>query len=957
MPFFEKHFRLLIIALLLPFIAVAQPAESLTTEQRVSLLDSALLMEETSRPELAIPFYDKVIYRPDGRLRTDSLTDVGVKNKARVLRRPLRRVEEALATYQERVDWLEAQPDATDAKRLIYYQHLGSVAFFERRYDISRRALRFADNFARRAENPDYLVWVDALRLLCNIAADDYDADLVRSTTRRATAIYEAHKDLDERPLFNLIGREVYLDGADARDRIGDQDVAYEYAYRALEIGEFMGNNAGIIRCLNLVALAEERAKNFAAARAAHQRAIRLYETDPERAGEISYVYNNLAQLDIMLGNYEAGMEAYRKARETMKPYRVAEYLPGILSDMGHLEARRGNHDAADTLYAAAIKMISFGNIRIKDGEGLALTDSVELLHELQAVYESRLETLLETGELRRAMVVADEIIAVQNRLRREVITEGSRNFNSAVIRAALDALVKICYELEEETGDPEYHWRAFTYSERARAYGLMNALQRNQVLLSAAERRLRTRIVALERRAIRDTSAFAELDRARLDLRNMITSSETDTTGGRVSDRNQLLTFLRETETTLVSFHLTDSLSNFVFSLTPAGELTMVKTDSTVRLGRLVKDWRKCIVDGRYRSKSLLSPEAQGRFDAQFARLGDSLARTLFPVLPPEAGRLCIIPDGDLHFLPFGALPLNPPASGPLDYGSLKYLGGAYRLQLAYTTELLLRTGEKEKYDRDFIGMAPSFSGAKDVYALNDLRGNLRGNDVGLPGLQPLENNEAEVIAAAALFADAETHLGPGATRRQFLEVLDRGRILHLSTHGLVDPANRNLSFVAFAQEKDSLYSEDLLYYNDLPLLPLEAELVVLAACETSLGEVAPGETIMSMASAFTAAGAKSTLTSLWQVDDAATKELMVNFYRALTAGKPRAEALATAQLLTRESGEYAHPFYWSGMVLHGEAGAMEFAAGGNVLWWVAGGLAVLALGGLLFGLARGKG
>jgi CHAT domain-containing protein len=127
------------------------------------------------------------------------------------------------------------------------------------------------------------------------------------------------------------------------------------------------------------------------------------------------------------------------------------------------------------------------------------------------------------------------------------------------------------------------------------------------------------------------------------------------------------------------------------------------------------------------------------------------------------------------------------------------------------------------------------------------------------------------------------------------------------------------------------------------LSTLPLDVEMVVLSACETSLGKVVPGESVMSLGSAFAAAGARSTLTSLWKVDDAATEDLMIGFYEALAAGETRAEALAQAQNLQRENGNYAHPYYWSAMTLTGEAGVLPIEKRSGWWMWLIGGLIVL--------------
>jgi CHAT domain-containing protein len=169
-----------------------------------------------------------------------------------------------------------------------------------------------------------------------------------------------------------------------------------------------------------------------------------------------------------------------------------------------------------------------------------------------------------------------------------------------------------------------------------------------------------------------------------------------------------------------------------------------------------------------------------------------------------------------------------------------------------------------------------------------------------------------------------------------------------------MVDAVDPNLSFIAFAQGEE-LRADQLLYFNDLYGMPLDNELTVLSACETALGQLQAGETTMSMASAFAAAGARSTVTTLWQIDDAATKDIIVDFYRGLGSGKTRATALHDAQSRQLET-EYAHPYYWSGIMLYGTPDTLSLDmvnSDGYLPWW--GWLIVAGLvAGLLFYVLR---
>ena len=93
---------------------------------------------------------------------------------------------------------------------------------------------------------------------------------------------------------------------------------------------------------------------------------------------------------------------------------------------------------------------------------------------------------------------------------------------------------------------------------------------------------------------------------------------------------------------------------------------------------------------------------------------------------------------------------------------------------------------------------------------------------------------------------------------------------------------------------------------------------LAILSACETALGEQVPGAALITLAAAFSQAGAQSIVASLWKVNDAATRDFMVTFHRAL-GSTGRAAALQQAQLAVLRNPATAHPFYWAPFILIG--------------------------------------
>jgi CHAT domain-containing protein len=103
--------------------------------------------------------------------------------------------------------------------------------------------------------------------------------------------------------------------------------------------------------------------------------------------------------------------------------------------------------------------------------------------------------------------------------------------------------------------------------------------------------------------------------------------------------------------------------------------------------------------------------------------------------------------------------------------------------------------------------------------------------------------------------------------------------------------------------------------------------KLVVLSACETGLGDVSAGEGVYGLRRALAMAGAQTILMSLWEVDDEATRDLMIGYYQRMAAGEGRAEALRTSQLALLHEKKRAHPFYWAAFLASGDPRPVEFA------------------------------
>ena len=126
----------------------------------------------------------------------------------------------------------------------------------------------------------------------------------------------------------------------------------------------------------------------------------------------------------------------------------------------------------------------------------------------------------------------------------------------------------------------------------------------------------------------------------------------------------------------------------------------------------------------------------------------------------------------------------------------------------------------------------------------------------------------------------------------------------------------------MVFTENKDSL-EDNFLQAYEISRLNLNANLVVLSACQTGYGKFEQGEGVISLARSFMYAGVPSLVVSLWQVNDGSTAIIMKAFYKNLADGMNKAEALRKAKLsyLQQAKGIMAHPVFWSPFIQLGDS------------------------------------
>lgn len=178
----------------------------------------------------------------------------------------------------------------------------------------------------------------------------------------------------------------------------------------------------------------------------------------------------------------------------------------------------------------------------------------------------------------------------------------------------------------------------------------------------------------------------------------------------------------------------------------------------------------------------------------------------------------------------------------------------------------------------------------------------------------EALESSEEAAKAIAALL-NTQALIGSQATEDAVSKQMENAKIIHLGTHGQADD-NRGFGskivLASSAKNDGYLTAEEILNLN------LNAELVVLSACESGRGRLT-GDGLVGLSRSFIQAGTPSIVISLWKVGDTQTKDLMIQFYRELQQNPDKAQALRQAILATRE--KHPEPKYWAPFTLIGEA------------------------------------
>ena len=834
--------------------------------------------------------------------RGDSLQTARLISRLGVVKRRQNRMDEAEQLLKESLEMRQRlAPDSLDVAKGL--EELSALAWAkgdpQTFYDLSRRALAIEERWA-----PDTL---EAAATLNYVAISAIERGLIeegRAAFQRALAIQERLA-----PGSLTMAKTITNLGSLARET-GDLDTAEELHRRALAIQEKLApESSGVAVGLSSLAQITRDRGDLDGAVELFQRSLAIWAKAAPQGLGVAANLNALGGIERMRGNLDKAWELHSRAREMRE-----KVAPGgldateSLRDLARVAELRGDLDQALELYLQMEERYQ----RMAPGtiEDAMTFQSLGRLHRRQGHLDQAAQSL------------ARAIDALESQIGRF----GGSYEMRARFRAGHEGIYRDAVEIELARG---HDAEAFHLEERSRARSFLTLLAERDLdfrdvpaELEAARRDNAERYDLALRELSRWTPSAGPAAREALVVKLGDLRRERDQIAERIRSASPRVAALREPQPldaedarkvldpgTLALSYSVGEEQTALFALTREGGLRVkVLPVGEEALRREVESFLERV----------RKPEA-GSADA----LSRSLYRELIgPVadLVAASDRLLILPDGPLHRLPFGALRAE------------RFLIEQKPLHtaLSLTVYAAVRASAEPPGAAKLVAFGdPRFP--KSAQGKRDLGPALRGFN-----WAPLPNTRREVERIAQVYPGARVYLGDQATEERAKAVGRDVRVLHFATHGYTDDRSPLDSALVLTMPEEPRAGQDnglLQAWEIFESVRLDADLVVLSACESALGRELGGEGLIGLTRAFQYAGARSVVASLWNVADRVTAELMARFYRHYAAGLPKDEALRAAQMelirgpirLTTSKGQgmkmdASAPFFWAAFELFGD-------------------------------------
>ncbi len=731
-----------------------------------------------------------------------------------------------------------------------------------------------------------------------------------------------------------------------------DYNKSIEYDLKALNIWEdkLGSNHPFVAMSYNNLASTYTYTGNYDKALEYNYKAMQIRrDFAGEESRDVAYSYANIGDVFTRMGNLNNGKYFLNKAISIYR--KIDPFNPNLAEAYifsGNLYRKKTEFTNAEAYYDSALSIVWPGHspdsadvntLQKMPSEDQLVTALIEKGNTFEEDAEHSGETIKLIKALNAYKITSDVIDKLKVGFGREesklMLTKRSYEVNKKAIGVALN--------LYKKTDDKKYLESAFLFTERNKAGILAESIAESDARKFAG---LPDSLLEEEK----DLRADLSLYQTRLEE-----AEESQDSISTVNNRNLLFDFQRKYDDLLSyieqNFPAYHKLK-YPDEISSTEDIKKLLPDKAALLEYSIGDSSITIFALAGNSENVVSVKSDSTFFYEVRKFRNSLQKLdyisyltssvflynklIMPVKGSITGKekLYIIPDDIMAYLPFEALLANVSTetfNG--DFTGLHYLINDYEISYHYSSELLRETllHKNDNAKISFAGFAPVFSEDKnDLKKIASVMDSNLVNDNALRSIivsgkkySSLPETETEVKSIGKLFKEAgypsDLFLNKSATESTLKsDDMYRYKFIHLATHGFINEEHPNLSGLIFYNSDDSL-DDGILYAGEIYNLNLNADLIVLSACESGLGKVVKGEGIFGLTRGFFYAGADNIVVSLWQVADKSTSILMINFYKNILDGMDYSSALRKAKLDLINTERYSYPLEWSPFILVG--------------------------------------
>ncbi len=699
---------------------------------------------------------------------------------------------------------------------------------------------------------------------------------------------------------------------------LGEYNLALDKINEAAVIMKEENNVAGLAGVYNHLGIVFQMSGRVEKASEYFNNSLKIYEENKDQINVVA-VLSNLGTLFFDIKDYVKAKEYHHKALQISREINEKELEVNCLLNLANDQSLLGKLVESKSSYESGLKI----------AWSLNSPDLIwRLLAGMAENYEMR-------GEFDKAIELNDSSLNILEGIRSTLKSEEQKASFMARERFAFEDVINMLSNFHEKDRTKGYDILAFNYAERSKSRAFLDLLAEslanvregaNNELLKKQDEILVSLTEA--KQSLEQESKTEQYDQQKVsELKEKIKVKEEELskiqqeirkTNPRYADLQypqpvsleEVQALCPDKNTIILEYSVGDS-SSCLWAITRSAH-QLFKLPGRKALQEQIETLRY----------ALLNPDqANNEF---FTQGGYSLYRQLLQPAEPyltKKSNLVIIPDGILNYLPFEVLLTEAKGIGPgTSFSGLPFLVKKYPVSYGQSASVLRsllseQTGEKQSdpVNKKLIAFGdPVYENSDDTSRSS------------VKSYKRLEYSGKEVENIASFFkkGNAEIYLRNDATEENVKREgeLKKFNYVHFATHGYIDEDKPDFSSLVITQDNNS-EEDGFLQATEIFNLNLNADLVVLSACQTGLGKMIRGEGMVGLTRAFMYAGTPSVLVSLWSVSDVSTSTLMGEFYRNLVKQKlSKTEALRKAQLSLLGNKKFAHPFYWAPFVLVGD-------------------------------------